>query len=452
MYNEYEVKAFLDANIVLEGRPLPELPWEEIHPDGPILALLTPTAIREIDSKKHDGRLAKVARAFNRLISPVATGSPPIVLREAGPRVELTLSSAAHIPWDQYDDLDPADGDSSIVAEVLHARDVPISGKLVVSHDIKPLIFASSYGVATRHVSDNWLRQPEPGPADKENQRLKQRLAQYQATEPAFDISIDLLSEEPVSIVRIEDLSDAERTAIQRRIYELNPPIDQARGAHGLIPSLAQYDPSYDERFQSYRDQLSIFLEIYAQKLEKLFNQVHFAVKVTNVGEVHAENILMEINVANGWSHDRYAFVSPRGPAAPRPRELPYFDTPNLEELISPRAGRHEFEFRKEPDCGPSISVTCEDFRHGQDWTFDGVVGMDARAEQLTTINVLITASNLRGSAEQVRVVERKVEVVHVSKLVDLDSLKLTAPIPMEELIKSREGLDSIHWGAFDEE
>jgi hypothetical protein len=64
----------------------------------------------------------------------------------------------------------------------------------------------------------------------------------------------------------------------------------------------------------------------------------------------------------------------------------------------------------------------------------------------------LITASNLRGSAEQVRVVERKVEVVHVSKLVDLDSLKLTAPIPMEELIKSREGLDSIHWGAFDEE
>ena len=111
-YDNYKVKAFLDTNIILEGRPLPELPWEEIDIAGPILALITPTAIREIDSKKQDGRIGKRAREFNRMIASVAAGGPPIVIRESAPRVDLALSRALRIPWDKHDDLDPDDGDS----------------------------------------------------------------------------------------------------------------------------------------------------------------------------------------------------------------------------------------------------------------------------------------------------------------------------------------------------
>jgi hypothetical protein len=39
-YDDYIAKAFLDANIILECRPLAELPWQEINADGPILALM----------------------------------------------------------------------------------------------------------------------------------------------------------------------------------------------------------------------------------------------------------------------------------------------------------------------------------------------------------------------------------------------------------------------------
>jgi hypothetical protein len=33
-YDNYKVKAFLDTNIILEGRPIPELPWHEIDPEA----------------------------------------------------------------------------------------------------------------------------------------------------------------------------------------------------------------------------------------------------------------------------------------------------------------------------------------------------------------------------------------------------------------------------------
>lgn len=238
-FDDYKVKAFLDTNVILEGRPLEELPWQEIDAEGPILALMTPTAIKEIDSKKQDGRVGKRARAFNRLIAPVAAGGLPILIRESAPRVELALSRAVRIPWDLYDDLDPEDGDSRIVAEVLHAKDISAAGKLIVSHDIKPIAFASGYDVSTLHVSDSWLRQLEPHPKDRQIQKLNHQLAQYQAAEPTLEFSIELIEPEPISLVRIEDLSDAERHTIHSRIQELNPPVGQESGAYGILSGMA---------------------------------------------------------------------------------------------------------------------------------------------------------------------------------------------------------------------
>ncbi|MEE4210980.1 MAG: hypothetical protein V2I43_17155 [Parvularcula sp.] len=52
-----ELVAFLNANIVLEGKPVTELPWTEIATAGLIRALIVPKAMGEIDGKKRDGRL-----------------------------------------------------------------------------------------------------------------------------------------------------------------------------------------------------------------------------------------------------------------------------------------------------------------------------------------------------------------------------------------------------------
>lgn len=445
-YDDFKVKAFLDTNIILEGRPLTDLPWDEIDKRGPIIALVTPTAMKEVDAKKQDGRIGKRAREFNRLIASVAAGGPPLVVRSSAPRVELALSLAALIPWERHDDLDPNDGDSCIVAEAMHARGMNENGKMIVSHDIKPIYLAANNNMRTLHVSDDWLRHAEPSPADKEVQRLKGRLAEYEAKEPEFVISIEMLDCEPVPTVRIEELTDFERDRIERKIIMENPEYAQARSTYGLISGIGSYDHSYGKRYKAYRKHIPIFMNTYSQRLERLFNQARFRVMVVNAGNMQAENLLVEVSVSSGWLHDRFVWVSPGGPTVPSPRSLvlPHFTDP----IISPRVLRHDFAFKDKPNCQTYFSVMCEDFRHGQKWAYDGIVGIDPRKPE-SIITVAVTASNFRGKAHEKKRIERKLQTMHVSKLIDLNSLKITAPTPIDGYEHSAQVGEVIDWKAF---
>ena len=434
--DNYKVKAFLDTNIILEGRPLSELPWQEVDADGPILALITPTVIKEIDSKKQDGRLGKYAREFNRLIAPVAAGGSPIIIKDSSPRVEIALSSTVRIPWKEYNDLDPEDSDSCIVAEVLHAKGMKADGKLLVSHDIKPIAFASNYDLPTLHVSDEWLRQPEPHPKDREIQKLKHQLKEYEVTEPAFEITMELIDKEAVEIVQIEDLTDDERASIYSRILELNPKVTQST-FYGMNVDIPSHDYSYDKKFDAYLKQVPVFVANYAQNLERLFNQARISLRVRNVGKVQAENILLEVSVTNGWIHDRFAFVSPQGPSAPKP-ENSLFPMHRFNSIVPSRIGRPEFGFREAPKCGRHFSVTCEDFRHGQEYNFQGVVSMDARSNNTAELTINVTASNFRGVSNEFKIIQRKIERLHVSRLIDMSSLKINGPLPMQDFISNQ--------------
>ncbi|MEW8692674.1 MAG: hypothetical protein AB2535_16635 [Candidatus Thiodiazotropha endolucinida] len=450
-YDNYKIKAFIDSNIILECRPLRELPWQEIDADGPILVLVTPTAITEIDSKKQDGRIGKRAREFNRLIAPVAEGGPPILIRQSKPRVELALSRAVRIPWNQHDDLDSDDGDSRIVAEILYAQDMNEVGKLIVSHDIKPITFASNYNLATHHVTDSWLRQPEPHPKDRQIQKLQQKLTNYETTEPAFQITIDLIDEESVTLVRIDDLSNKERASIQNRIFELNPPVDQSGNIQGISLSTDTYDFYYDERFMAYQKSIPVFMTNYEQKLERTFNQARFKLKVVNTGKVQAENLLVEVCVANGWIHDRFVAISPQGPKKPKPRTQPIIPIYDTLPIIPQRVGRHEFEYKDAPNHGHIFSVTCQDFRQGQEYIFEGVVSIDVRAIENTNISVAITASNFYGVARDSKIITRNIETYHISKLVDLNSLNITVPTQIRDLLTSG-NFKAVDWTALEKE
>jgi len=192
-------------------------------------------------------------------------------------------------------------------------------------------------------------------------------------------------------------------------------------------------------------------MENYAQRLERLFNQAGFRLKIVNTSKVHAENLLMEVSVANGCLHDRFVYVSPQGPVTPTPREMPIVPMINPQPIIPPRVGRHEFEYKEAPNYGRAFSVTCKDFRHRQEYVFDGVITLDARADKMTEIEVAITASNFRGTADHTKTIERKIETLHVSKLIDLSSLVITAPAPMQELLDN-EDYKAIDWKALDYE
>jgi hypothetical protein len=112
--------------------------------------------------------------------------------------------------------------------------------------------------------------------------------------------------------------------------------------------------------------------------------------------------------------------------------------------LVPTRVGRHDYEFREAPNCGSSLQVTCADFRHGQEWEFDGIVGFNPRDAAKTTVTVKVTASNYRRTADLVRSIDTAVKTVHISEVLDLNTLLPNAPIPMASEIDANE------WGALD--
>lgn len=143
--------------------------------------------------------------------------------------------------------------------------------------------------IETFHVSDNWLREMEPSPNDKEIQRLKNKLAEYQVNEPEFEIKINILDSEPISVLRIEDLTPSERNCIERKIIEDNPKVSQRSDF------LSMTDSSYNDHYDAYRKRIPSFMDNYAQNLERLFNQTGLNLKVSNIGKMQAENLLVEI-------------------------------------------------------------------------------------------------------------------------------------------------------------
>lgn len=460
-FADYKVKVFLDANVVLEGKTLAELPWQDIDSEGPILALLTPQVLSEVDSKKRDGRLGKIARGFNQLIAPVALGGTPVLVREASPRVALALAICDRIDWDQYDDLDPDDGDSRVVAEILQTRDLGSQEKLFVSQDIKPLAFATRRGLRTFRISDNWLRPVEPTPQDKAIQRLKQRVQELELTEPELKVEVTFGQAKHLRLYRVADLSPDERDVIKRKILTKNRKPSQSRRSGGLAMYSAglgyDYDSSLDDRYATYRDRtLPAFMDLYERNIERLYNQIPFSVRIANVGHVRADKLVVEIESSEGWLHHKFVFMSPQGPPSPTPRSsFDHLYRGMNPMYVPPRVGRHEIEFVKGNDRTPLIIVNCEDFRHGQEWLFTGVFALDVRDIMPASVTARVTASNLHGAVKETFTMTKQIEDVTVFDLINSESLLIERELAMQDVLDEAiktENYSTIEFDTVDEE
>jgi hypothetical protein len=438
-YEEYRTKIFVDSNIILEGKPLKELPWSEIDPVGPILVLLTPTLLREVDSKKRDGRLGPLAREFNRMISPLAS-KPGVTLTvlSGTPQVDLSLARCAKIPWDDYDDLDPSEGDSRIVAEVLHANEIPADQKILVSQDLNPIFKAQRYGITTRHISDTWLRPVEPSKHDKEMMRLKQRVQTLEKQEPEFSVAFKVGVQTPVETYSLERLTGEEASSLTQSIFAANPKPTQEPSS----PLLMQYDDTLDKRYETYRSvTVPKFVEQYHAKLELYFGQIPFQFELNNTGSVRADHLVVEVSTNTGWLSSKPVLVITRGPSAPRIKDR--FErmrtVASLVHSRTPVPGRHEVVMQG-PNRSERLTAVCEDFRHGRSWIFDGVVWVDPSQDRLPVISVRITAANLHDAVTETYVVERTVKRVRAEELVDLGTKKLLKQPAIQPVINEAIG------------
>lgn len=416
---KYSTTAVLDSNVILEGLPLAQLPWHEVDSTGPILVLLMPTLLKEIDSKKSSGRLGALARAFNRLIAPLTASESLLQLIGEPIKVELALSVCNRIDWDKYDNLDRQEGDEKLIAEILHIRDFPIENVIFISQDIRALALAKQYGITTKHVSETWLRQPDPSPQDKEIAKLKNKVAELSQSEPTFEIAFSL-PKEPITTYQIKPLTEAQAAQMREAIVDRNPKRQQPL----QLLTFHQHDSGYDARYDKYVDKtVPRFVAEYCSLMEVLYGQVPISITVTNCGNIHADHVVIRLLAVGGWFNSKPISLTMGGPHAPWPKSpLELMQYPFHNPRVPRQIGRYEF-VADAPIRDKEFSVECEDFRHGYSWTFSGVVWVDPRAAK-TELVVKVTAANLHGTFTEKVAVQCSAVVTKVTALADISSGK----------------------------
>ncbi|MFH2140549.1 MAG: PIN domain-containing protein [Pseudomonadota bacterium] len=438
-WNKFSVVVFIDSNVVLECLALEQLPWREVHNTGPILVLVTPTVLQEVDSKKNHHRLGDHARRFNRSMRALLAENATEVIRQApNPQVDVALAVCTRVDWEKYPYLDPDEPDSRVVAQALTARGPSLESRIIVSHDIRPLTLAQQHGLRIFHIGDNWLRPKDKSEAEKRANSLKREIDEIRSRQPKLALSLST-SKDNVSVHRILDLSSQEREAIQDTIFRLHPMPEQAPDFIGAYNLFGQHDHTLSTRYKRWEEKvIPQFVRDYERKLELNFGHVEIVFRIENIGQVPADSLLIHLSIKGGWFNDRYVIASPAGPRSPGVRN-PLFSHPHLpNHLFRPveQRGKHDFVVQRVPARTAEVQISCSDFRHGYDYEYRMIGWVDPRADDFH-VEAVVTAANLYGEIREAVIVEKTIIESSVFDLVDPETMKFHKLPEIVELLSA---------------
>lgn len=404
---DYNHVVVIDTQVILEAKPLDQLPWGNLFP-GTVLLLLVRQVQTEIDAKKNDGRLGKRARAFNRLVdSFIETRVPAPVL--ASPRIDVATVASHRIDWDALDDLDRNDPDDRIVAQALNAIVDDLSRLVLLSHDMRPRDAASSHGLRTRKLPETWLRDPEPSPDQRRISDLEGKVRLLSVDQPQLSVRLEVLTPEPWRYLEAAEATiEQTRAMIVRELASIpsqpwcGPPDFQNGGT---------YDHTHAERLEAWAAVIREDIPLMHRGLTKMFAQHRVLVTISNDGSVSAEGLSLEIRSGNTLLHSVPYGVLTSGPPAPCPSAFSgIFSGFNRYGLL-PRQ-RKPFRFYwDERGPGDHLMLSCASFRQGRSHNLEISIELLAGSMPKAQIEAIVTASNMKGD-------ERRSLLVDVERVV----------------------------------
>lgn len=386
----YDNVVLIDSQVVLEARPLDQLPWTELF-TGTILLLVTRQVQTEIDRRKNDPRLGKRARAFNKLLDGFITHRVPSpVLTD--PRVDVATVANRPIDWSAIDDLDRDDSDDRIVAQALNAL-VDEPGRLVLlSHDMRPRDAAATHGLSAVRLPETWLREPEPTPAERRITELEAKIRLLSASQPEVTVRLAAITPALWAYREVGEVSTEQASMLRNLILYRAP--RPPRDPFGNDMMVGDYD--FGSRFAEWERGIRRNIPLLHRGLTRLYAQHRLCVSIENVGSIPAESLSLEIRSGNALLHSVPYGVLLTGPRAPRPRPFHHALLGNLGQL-SP-AIRRLFEFYwDERGPGSNLMLSCGSFRQEKLHEVEVSVELLPQSAPKAHIEAVVTASNLKG-------------------------------------------------------
>lgn len=390
----YDNVVVIDTQVVLEAKPLEQLPWSDLF-QGSTLLLVCRQVQSEIDARKNDGRLGKRARAFNKLLDGfIETRVPAVVL--ATPRVDVSLIANRRIDWDALDDLDRDDGDDRIVAQALNALVDDRSRLTILSHDMRPRDGALTHGLRAVKLPEAWLREPEPSPDQRRLAELEGKIRVLSADQPQIAVRIETVTPEPWQFRAVAEATQEQIGRILDARLATAPRVS-SRDPYDLGGTM--YDSSHAGRLETWWDGMHEDIPLMHKGLTRLFAQHRLRVVIENIGSVSAESLSLEIRTGNTVLHSIPYRVLFRGVAPPQPR---YFHNHLMNfpgHGLLPRQ-REQFAFYwDENGSGDHVILSCASFRQGKSYEIEVTVELLATSFPKAHIEAVVTAANMKGDA-----------------------------------------------------
>ena len=423
----YDHVVLIDSQVVLEAKPLEQLPWGDLF-QGSILLLVVRQVQTEIDRKKNDGRLAKRARAFNKLLDGFILNRVPSPVL-ADPKIDVATVASRPIDWDALGDLDRDDGDDKIVAQALNAIVDDPKRIVLLSHDMRPRDAAATHGLSALKLPENWLRDPEPSPDRKRVTELEAKLKLLEADQPRLAVRLEVVTPHPWSYREVSPPTNEQVTSIlERRLAGAPAPSRPGRFDLGVGLS----DHSHSDRLEAWKAQIHEDIPIIHRGLTKLYAQHRIRVSIENVGQISAERLSLEIRSGNVVLHSKPYWVLLDGASAPHPRMFPdSFPRVNARDLLSPRHEPFSF-YWDERGPGDSLVLSCASFRQGKEFDVEVYVELLARTSPKAQIEAIVTASNLKGHSRGQLLVGVEGVAVPFDRVYDSANGTLKIPLPVD--------------------
>lgn len=395
----YDNLIVIDSQVVLEAKPLDQLPWKDLF-EGSILLLVVRQVLTEIDSKKNDGRLGKRARTFNKLLDGfIENREPSVVITE--PKVDVATLDNQTIDWEALDGLERDNGDDRIVAQSLSALVDRPDELVLFSHDMRPREAAKTFGMKAVKLPESWLKDPERSPHDKRLVELEAKLKVLEANQPQLKVEIELILPEPWTYREVASPTAEQIDALLREKLA-NAPQQLRPGPFGAG---LDYDHSYRDRLASWDENIRQDIPLMHKGLSKLYSQYRIRVKVENMGSISAENFSIEIRSGNAVLHSIPYFVLVTGPPPPHPRPF-HIHTPAFNTREFQISRREPFRFYWD-ECGPGEQViqSCASFRQGKKHVVELSVELRPGTSPKAQLQAIATASNMKGDVQELKIV-----------------------------------------------
>jgi hypothetical protein len=429
----------IDTQVVLETRPIFQLPWSDLSTDS-ILLLVTRQVATEIDAKKRDGRLGSRARAFNKLLDVYLETRMPALVLDGTPKVQVAMIANDPIDWGELDDLDRDDPDDRIVAQALRARVDEPSRLELLSHDLRPREAAITHGMKATKLPETWLLPPEPSPHERRIAEMREELDVLRADQPQLSASIES-DHSPLRRLVIGPPSEEQLKELVMAIRRRHPAPTRP-GSGFLADPFA--DTSLPRRYTEWVRRL-VDKDLPALHLgaARLYAQHPIKVTVRNVGVISAAQLSVEVRSGNAILHSRPYMVRIFGPPPPVPEHR--YDSLRHLAGLAPIVRSEPFAFYPEDEGpGPVVSWTCPDFRQSRTASFAVYLQVEELTRDKAQVEVRLTCSNMKGAVLEQLILPVETVEMELNDVVDLAERKVKLPPPAAGPIAAAMGDDDL--------